>query len=203
MIFFSVNIKEVFYASPWLTLGYHWKNGRRRFNPNICFFRSRGEGSKSHLAAPERPETDRRMTSWLGKHAAVVFPPWLRQGDCTENRGLLQGGIYSFRASVFSRHIASHGHTIFPKLHWSSLGTGVHMMYTITRGPSKLVTQRRTGEWNWPVVVWKIKPKAQCLNINWSISAHYRDIDLSVHRWAAFGWEEPDVKLACLNNIGT
>lgn len=25
--------------------------------------------------------------------------------------------------------------------------TGVHMMYTITRGPSKLVTQRRTGEW--------------------------------------------------------
>lgn len=27
--------------------------------------------------------------------------------------------------------------------------TGVHMMYTITRGPSKLVTQRRTGEWAW------------------------------------------------------
>lgn len=35
-------------------------------------------------------------------------------------------------------------------------GIGVHMMYTITRGPSKLVTQRRTGEWMWPL------PNAWC-----------------------------------------
>lgn len=35
-------------------------------------------------------------------------------------------------------------------------GIGAHMMYTITRGPSKLVTQRRTGEWMWPL------PKGWC-----------------------------------------
>lgn len=114
------------------------RRSRRRFFPtgHLPVRRSSG-GNRVNTAGTEsrRPRAGTGAAD-LGKRTRpqpLVAPSFLRQGE------LFSGLTAKVCASDTRHRLQQRNFTDILEV------PGAHMMYTITRGPSKLVTQRRTG----------------------------------------------------------
>lgn len=89
----------------------------------------------------------RLWSSWPGEQNTIryeiLFPIVAAPGAAERGLEVAELSVHVF-IRYLKREVLRHYRRFFEV-------TGVHMMYTITRGPSKLVTQRRTGEWVWLV----------------------------------------------------
>ena len=138
--------------SPWMTYTQPLSGAAdvASLQPNTCW--SGGAAgrvsihSRRQVKARVLQASGRLWSSWPGEHNTTLlkktffFSLWLRQGkrtpeweSCRADSQWQQLIINKTRRTAYKE-----GHYII---------LGAYMMYTITRGPSKLVTQRRTGQW--------------------------------------------------------
>lgn len=113
------------------------RRSRRRVFPTGHLVRRSSGGNRVNTAGtePRRPQAGTGAAD-LGKRTRpqpLVAPSFLRQGE-------LFSGLTAKVCASDTRHLLQQRNfTDILEV------PGAHMMYTITRGPSKLVTQRRTG----------------------------------------------------------
>lgn len=174
--------RHVQLLSPWMTYTEPLSAaaGVGSFQLDTCWFGRAPGGGEPDFYSRATAAAGRHWSSWPRQRksaAAAPRPVGSAPGGADSRSGSFQGW-----QSKFGRANNRHHHQ---QWNFTSIleAPGAPMMYTITRGPSKLVTQRRTGRY---------RPMMQCdiirlsrLRLNWMLIQRLRWI--TVLSWHACG----------------